>query len=380
MSESSLLANVEFETVKKGYDPEQVDNYLHLLAEKVGQLQDMARHAVEQAELAQARLAEAERASATAEASAEQARNDLARSNADRPTADEGSEEGTEALKKMLMLAQRTADNHVEEAQASAKNIVADARTKSAEIVAGAETRAERLLIEAQKIADELVQERSANINSTIADLERRRDELQIDVEVLSQYLSEHRGRLQAGVDTLRSLLDDPRKFRAEATPELKAEPGTTVPAAPRPAPVPPQAAPPSTAAPTGSDLDSTPSTVADTDPSAASAPSPSSGSATSVRPSGAAMATASRGDQKAEFPAVQIPDLLETPPELTERMAADGAATQQIAMADQQALLDEASAGGDTLPPVDPSTDEAMRRFFEDDLDDTDHGRYRRR
>ena len=39
MSESSLLANVEFDTVKKGYDPEQVDNYLHLLAEKVGQLQ-----------------------------------------------------------------------------------------------------------------------------------------------------------------------------------------------------------------------------------------------------------------------------------------------------------------------------------------------------
>jgi DivIVA domain-containing protein len=366
MSETSLLANVEFDTVKKGYDPEQVDNYLHLLADKVGQLQDMARHAVEQAELAQARLAEAERSKATADAEAEEARADLARVRAERPPtspappASDESEEGTEALKKMLMLAQRTADNHVEEAQASAKNIVADARTKSAEIVAGAETRAERLLIEAQKIADELVQERSANVASTISELEQRRDDLQVDVEVLSQYLSEHRGRLQAGVETLRSLLDDPRKFRAEVVPELKAQLGS-IPAAPAPSrPTEPlQADPPSS-------VRSTPTNT----PTADRAREPgtggeggAAGGPTVVRVgNGPASAASGRADAESDFPAVKIPDLLESPPELADPP------TQQLSAADQQSLLDDDAA--EALPPLDPSTDEAARKFFEDDFD----------
>jgi DivIVA domain-containing protein len=370
MSETSLLANVEFDTVKKGYDPEQVDNYLHLLAEKVGQLQDMARHAVEQAELAQARQAEAERSTATAQAEVEQARGDLVQVRAERtaastPPATDESEEGTEALKKMLMLAQRTADNHVEEAQASAKNIVADARTKSAEIVAGAETRAERLLIEAQKIADELVQERSANITSTITELEQRRDDLQVDVEVLSQYLSEHRGRLQAGVETLRSLLDDPRKFRAEAVPELTAELGSSLPSAPAPnRPTEPlQADPPSSVrtSPTNTPTADRARDTGSRDGGDGGAPGGPRVVRVGNRP-GAAASSAARVEPDSDFPAVKIPDLLETPPELGDPP------TQQISASDQQSLL--AEGGAESLPPLDPSTDEAARKFFEDDFD----------
>jgi DivIVA domain-containing protein len=378
MTETSLLANVEFDTVKKGYDPEQVDNYLHLLADKVGQLQTMARSAVEQAELAQARLAEAERARSSAEADADHARRDLARAKSERPAKPTISDDGTEELKKVLMLAQRTADNHVEEAQASAKNIVADARTKSAEIVAGAETRAERLLIEAQKIADELVQERSANISETIAELERRRDDLQVDVEVLSRYLSEHRGRLQAGVDTLKSLLDDPRRFRAEAIPELKAEPGSSTVTPPStPAPAAPRAAGPSSV-PGSAGTAGGPSAreagrsgrpaAAGPAPASGAGPAPGSpGSPTAVRVGNApGTATAARREPETDFPAVKIPDLLEAPPELGDRVHADGAPTQQIPAADQQSLLDDDEPD---LPPLDPTTDEAVRRFLEDDL-----------
>jgi DivIVA domain-containing protein len=371
MSETSLLANVEFDTVKKGYDPEQVDNYLRLLAEKVGQLQTMARDAVEQAEIAQAKLAESERLKATAMAEAGEARADLERLKDERPMATGAvTDDGTEELKKMLMLAQRTADNHVEEAQASAKNIVADARTKSAEIVAGAETRAERLLIEAQKIADELVQERSANISSTIAELEQRRDDLQVDVEVLSRYLSEHRGRLQAGVDTLKSLLDDPRRFRAEVVPEMRAEladaeSDDTDPAIDAP-PEKLQADPPGapTKAPTASQAPTAQATPTEPDP----APGPRSpGGPTVVRvTNGGSMMTTAR-DAEADFPPVKIPELLETPPELGDRLPLDGGPpTQPLAAADQPSLVDD-DAG--TLPPLEPSKDEAMRKFLEEDF-----------
>jgi DivIVA domain-containing protein len=375
MSETSLLANVEFDTVKKGYDPEQVDNYLRLLAEKVGQLQTMARDAVEQAEMAQAKLAESERLKATAMAEAGEARADLERVKDERPMATGAvSDDGTEELKKMLMLAQRTADNHVEEAQASAKNIVADARTKSAEIVAGAETRAERLLIEAQKISDELVQERSANISSTIAELEQRRDDLQVDVEVLSRYLSEHRGRLQAGVDTLKSLLDDPRRFRAEAVPEMRAELGDPATDDVEPAgDAPPeklQADPPGTPAKASTPMPTSNATKAPTPKSAEpeSTPGPRSpGGPTVVRVTNGGSTVAMARDAEAEFPPVKIPELLEVPPELSDRLPLDGGPpTQPMVAADQPSLLDDDAS---MLPPLDPSTDEAVRKFLEEDF-----------
>ena len=235
MEESPVLvSNVEFDEVKRGYDPEQVDAYLEEVGKAVGVLKSMLREAVERAESADARVAETLRAKASAEsmlnevqtglASLEQAREVAERERdaalAKLATAPEDQE--SEALKKMLMLAQRTADSAVEEAQASAKNIVADARTKAAEVVADAETRAERLLIEAQKVADELIKEKTGALVLQVRELERRRDDLFADVQSLVDHLKDHRQRLHDAVLHMGALIDGPIALRPDGLPELR--------------------------------------------------------------------------------------------------------------------------------------------------------------
>ncbi len=437
-----LLANVEFEIVKKGYDPEQVDNYLKLIDRQVSQLKDTARQAVEQAEVAHARSAEAQREKATYLAEVQQAKADLEAARAEgraRP-AEGGEDDGTEALKKMLLLAQRTADSHVEEAQASAKNIAADARTKAAEIVAGAETRAERLLIEAQKVSDELVRERSDHLATTVAELERRRDLLRADSEVLESYLTEHRERLKEGVSVLSALLSDHDGIRADPIPALSAEPQPAAPMPPAPAPVVPSVddltpdptalnatapgpAGPSSASPiagssvtgrsgqvrsipAGSTTPAAPPGPRDQrrpeqrsggikGPSGAGPLGSTARSRADARPPGTGTAGGSptvvrvsssvvpplEPDEPDAPTAARIPDLIETPRELRDHIGPDGGPpTMQLDASEQQALLTD-NTGGDLLPPVDPVTDEAMKRFFEDDIDeDGKPRRFRRR
>src|SRR5262245_7074757 len=122
-----LLANVEFDIVKKGYEPEQVDQYLRKIDDTVNKAKAALVDAVEQAEVAQAKAAEAQRDKATAERALADVRaelDDARKAPAPPPAAPVATDEddSTESLKKMLLLAQRTADSHVEEAQASAKN------------------------------------------------------------------------------------------------------------------------------------------------------------------------------------------------------------------------------------------------------------------
>jgi len=229
-----LVSNVEFDEVKRGYDPEQVDNYLAKVGEAVGQLKGMVRSAVERAESADARVAETLRSKAQAESALVDFESGLARVEAAKVAAEAERDAAlvklasppedpeSEALKKMLMLAQRTADSAVEEAQASAKNIVADARTKAAEVVADAETRAERLLIEAQKVADELIKEKTGALVLQVRNLERRRDDLFVDVQALVEHLKDHRMRLHDAVIHMGSLIDGPIALRADGLPDLR--------------------------------------------------------------------------------------------------------------------------------------------------------------
>ena len=115
-----LLTDVKFTQLRKGgYDPEEVDNYLERINDAVAKLADNLRVATERAEVAQAQLADARRAQTDAEQEAERRRSGLGVSSS---TADE------EQLAKVLVLAQRAADQAIEEANATATKTVADAR------------------------------------------------------------------------------------------------------------------------------------------------------------------------------------------------------------------------------------------------------------
>lgn len=383
-----LVTSVEFDVVRKGYDPEQVDNYLKGVGDQVSRLKDMLRNAVETAEVAEAKAAEAVRLKAVAEAAREEALGDLeAARQASVPVAAPAGaggadDQSAEELKKVLMLAQRTADSAVEEAQASARNIVADGRSKAAELVADAETRAERILVEAQKVAEETVKERTGSIEQAVTQLEVRRAELVSDVEALSRHLDEHRSRLRAGLETLMELLADSGALRADPLPTLSARAeaddagsgGDPGPAAPAPAPSPsagrapdigePAAGPSSPAGAAPSATGSSGSGAAS--PSAGAAPLAGTPTTVTVTVDQPAPSKPAGGEPKASTS--RVADLVEGPsappraPRATVSAPAVGEAgppTEAIPAAEREALLAE-----------DDEDTEAMRKFFDDDLD----------
>jgi DivIVA domain-containing protein len=92
----------------------------------------------------------------------------------------EGAEGGQEAALKTLLLAQRTADEAITQARKEAEQIVSDARAR----------------------ATTLEQEASAKHAAAMADLERRRRDLERQVEDLRAFEREYRTRLKAYLET----------------------------------------------------------------------------------------------------------------------------------------------------------------------------------
>lgn len=235
-----LLTDVKFSTHRKGYDPDEVDNFLERVSAAVAQLQDKLRQATERAEAADAQLAEARRLQAEAEAAAEAAGSGtpaLASSGA------ETSAGGDAELKKVLVLAQRAADQAVEDANATATRTVADARAKAVNLLAEAEQERDRMLAKARKKADAAAEERARELHEQVTSLDAVRSDLRADVDALNGYLDGERTRLRRQLGELNRIVDDPTALALLTAPDLtetqvpdlvgepEPEPGATVPA-----------------------------------------------------------------------------------------------------------------------------------------------------
>ena len=247
-----LLEDVEFREKFRGYDPEEVDEFLERVAVAFGQLQDSLRSANEQVESANSRAARAEA---------------RARQSADTD----------ETLRRTLVLAQRTADAAVKEAEEQAASIVAAAEAQARQHVAAADERAAqtaeraaaeaaetqrvaaeaaatardeaeaeatlsrareqagRLLVEARQKADRVVadaetaairqaEERLARLTEDIAAGERRRDALAHDLNALDAHAMLQRRRLQDTVEQLGRLLEEPAGLGELTLPELSTD------------------------------------------------------------------------------------------------------------------------------------------------------------
>ncbi|MGZ6340189.1 MAG: DivIVA domain-containing protein, partial [Candidatus Limnocylindrales bacterium] len=211
-----LLTDVKFSTHRKGYDPDEVDNFLERVSAAVAQLQDKLRQATERAEAADAQVAEARRLQAEAEAAAERARTQ--EPGAEGAVAAAG---GDAELKKVLLLAQRAADQAVEEANATATRTVADARAKAVNLLAEAEQERDRMLAKARKKADAAAEERARELHEQVTSLDAVRGDLQADVDALSGYLEGERERLRHQLGELTRMVDDPAALALLARPEL---------------------------------------------------------------------------------------------------------------------------------------------------------------
>lgn len=156
------LREVQFREKMRGYHPEDVDEFLERVAAGLEILQERLRQATERAVRAEQRASEVG--------------------------------EGDDAMRRTLVLAQRTADAAVQEA-----------KEQSARIVAAAESHSQALRAEAAEQARRIVDEATREARGAVDRLHDRRQQLEAGIEALERYLDEERARIRAALaDTLR--------------------------------------------------------------------------------------------------------------------------------------------------------------------------------
>jgi cell division initiation protein len=209
-----LLTDVKFSERRRGYDPEEVDNFLERVSGAVAQLQDKLREATARAEEADAKIAEARRGEAAAMA-------ELARAGENTTTAEPLDDEAEAArASKVLLMAQKTADATIEDANNTAQQAIADARSKASELLAEAESEAAQARADAKREADALIEEQRAVVVRDVKELEELRATMKTDVETLQRHLDDQRNRIRLGLEALQGVLNDPAALRVDGPPE----------------------------------------------------------------------------------------------------------------------------------------------------------------
>lgn len=226
-----LTDEVDFRVAFRGYDQDEVDDFLERVAEAVGQLLDQLNQAVERARSAEARLQKVQLDAATSKpvsapveevapsAPEPQAVSavDTARAEAAQAEADDLNDE----LRRTLVIAQRTADAVIAEARESAEQLTEEARVRADRTVGEANERAERVVADAEAEAQRRRDEASGRLAAEISELERVREAIRSDVGILERHLGEQRTRVRETVQVLRRIVEDPRSFEPAAIPPL---------------------------------------------------------------------------------------------------------------------------------------------------------------
>ena len=223
---AKMLHDVEFRERFRGYDPDEVDDFLERVAKAVEQLQTRLKEANDRADAAEVKAA----------------------SGADID----------ESLRRTLLLAQRTADQAIAEAEEQARTRLQQAEDEAAMIAAKANDRGARVLADAEVRALTVSGEADRRAASTVADaeyqaasklasaqqeaavrfgstherlqkevvtLDERRAALITDVEALEHFVEIRREGLRRTIDRLQVALDDPDHLRVEELPALAAQP-----------------------------------------------------------------------------------------------------------------------------------------------------------
>ncbi|HKH88528.1 MAG TPA: DivIVA domain-containing protein [Acidimicrobiales bacterium] len=150
-----VLREVEFNSSLRGYNTDEVDEFLEQVADGVDRLQAEAKTAAERVESAE-------------------------RSARDRVGADD-----EDSLRRTLVLAQRTADLAIKEAQEEAGQILDRARGEAETLVGDARDSAQRMTSEAER-----------RLRDEVARLTTARDALRTEIDTLVSLLGAERERL----------------------------------------------------------------------------------------------------------------------------------------------------------------------------------------
>ena len=183
------LRTVEFRLGLKGYNVDEVDEYLDRAAQESEALQEHVRQLNERLRQASDRIGQLER-----EKRAEP--GDEAAPVAAAAPADAGLSD--ETLQRTLVLAQKFVDQTKRESEAEAAAIVAAAEETARAAVAAAEQKAEALQTESQR-----------KLREEVARLESTRTQLGADVESMARHLESERNRLRGALSEILKWVDE---------------------------------------------------------------------------------------------------------------------------------------------------------------------------
>jgi DivIVA domain-containing protein len=198
---------------KRGYDEEEVDAFLDEVERELARLIEEnnelraqlergggrgvpagpgadPRLAAELAEM-KAQLDRVQREKASAEQAARSMQSELDQVRSQGGGGPVVSGDGEQQALRVLMMAQRTADDHVNDARREADKLLSDARTKAEEVTRDARAKADALERDARQRHQE-----------AMGGLDAKRTALQKHIEELKQFEREYRTRLKAYLES----------------------------------------------------------------------------------------------------------------------------------------------------------------------------------
>lgn len=199
----SQLSTAEFRTVRKGYDPDAVDSLLRDAAVALEQAQQQATAMEARARAAVARLQE----SSDEEASSTDA---AARAvPASEPVDDVrvGPDEA-ETISRTLVLAQRTADTAIAQAEADAERIRGDARAEADAALESSRETSAQMVDDARAEARQVSENERVAAANEVESLKARREFLLGDVDQLEAFLVDQRDRLRGAARQIEALCE----------------------------------------------------------------------------------------------------------------------------------------------------------------------------
>jgi DivIVA domain-containing protein len=184
------LRTVEFRLGLKGYNVDEVDEYLDKAAQEAEGLQEHVRQLNERLRQASERIAQLERDKRAVPVAADGAEVTAASA--------EAAALSDETLQRTLLLAQKFVDQTKRESEAEAAAVVAQAEETARAAIAAAEATAAQLQAEThQKLREEVTR------------LEATRTELATDVESMARHLESERNRLRGALSEILKWVDE---------------------------------------------------------------------------------------------------------------------------------------------------------------------------
>jgi len=216
-----LIEEIDFSEKFRGYDPDQVDDFLERVGATLSGLMVSERDARDRADRAEQevrslreRLASAPKAPSSGAAAA--------------PALSD--EQEIEQASRTLLMAKRTADAAIAEARQEAGDLLATARSQSEQLSSEAQAHRDDLLRRAREDAEREFGDQRNRFAQEIRDLDARKRELHADIDVLEQRISEQRGDLEHVHEKLSALVRDPGVLRPRPPVDVDMTPSTTPP------------------------------------------------------------------------------------------------------------------------------------------------------